>query len=249
MKCKTFTIIKCFILLIIGYFLGVFFPLVLGSTSFSDEPMTKGEYYGNIINFFVAFGTCSTVIIALFLDEIRSLFKKVTFEIKLYNEDAIEEVEDIKGTKKAKRYYNAIEFFNKGNINAQNCELYLESAKFISDTTSILLTVENNPINWNNNSNIVYIPRQGKKVLPLFEILAPQKQSTPEGKIDVIPAVLNILGLKKIEAKAGKWELIYCLYTTNSKPKKFKYNVEWKGSWEERQTEMKDILKMNLEIL
>ena len=109
--------------------------------------------------------------------------------------------------------------------------------------------MENNPINWNNNSNIVYIPRQGKKVLPLFEILAPQKQSTPEGKIDVIPAVLNILGLKKIEAKAGKWELIYCLYTTNSKPKKFKYNVEWKGSWEERQTEMKDILKMNLEIL
>lgn len=30
---------------------------------------------------------------------------------------------------------------------------------------------------------------------------------------------------------------------------KFKYIVEWNGNWEERQTEMKDILKMKLEML
>ena len=248
MKRKTSALLY-FIFLIGGYLLGIFLPFGLGPCNVSDEPIPKGDYYGNVINGFVALGTCSAVIVALFLDEIRSLFKKVTFDIRLDNEEAIEEVEDIKGSKKAKRYHNSIQFFNNGNINAQNCELYLESAKFISENSTTTLTVENSPINWNQDSNIVYIPYQGKKVLPLFEMLAPQKQSTPEGKTDIIPAVLKILGLKVIETKAGKWELIYCLYSTNSKPQKFKYIIEWTGAWEERQTEMKNILTMKLEML
>lgn len=111
------------------------------------------------------------------------------------------------------------------------------------------LTVENTPINWNQDNNIVYIPYQGKKVLPLFEIIAPQKQSIPDGKTDIIPAVLRILGLRDTDAKAGQWELIYCLYSTNSKPQKFKYIIEWNDSWEERQTEMRNFLKMKLEML
>lgn len=242
-------LLLCGISLIIGYFLGVFLPLGLGPCEMTNTPISKGDYYGNVINGFVAFGTCSAVIVALFLDEIRSLFKKVTFGIQLNSDEAIEEVENIKGTKKARRYHNSIQFFNNGNINAQNCELYVESASFISDNSTTTLTVENAPINWNLGNNIVYIPYQGKKVLPLFEIIAPQKQSTPDGKTDIIPATLKMLGLKNIEAKAGKWEIIYCLYSTNSKPQKFKYIVEWNGNWEERQTEMKDILKMKLEML
>lgn len=242
-------LLLCGISLVIGYFLGVFLPLSLGPCEITNVPISKGDYYSNVINGFVAFGTCSAVIVALFLDEIRSLFKKVTFVIQLNSDEAIEEVENIKGTKKARRYHNSIQFFNNGNINAQNCELYIESAVFISDSSTSTLTVENDPINWNSGNNIVYIPYQGKKVLLLFEIIAPQKQSTPDGKTDMIPATLKILGLKNIEAKAGKWEIIYCLYSTNSKPQKFKYIVEWNGNWEERQTEMKDILKMKLEML
>ena len=45
----------------------------------------------------------SAVIVALFLDEIRSLFKKVTFVIQLNSDEAIEEVENIKGTKKSEK--------------------------------------------------------------------------------------------------------------------------------------------------
>lgn len=243
------TSLLCFISLIIGYILGMFLPLTLGVCEVSNEPISKGDYYGNVINGFVAFGTCSAVIVALFLDEIRAVFKKVTFDIRLDNEVAIEDVENIKGTKKAKRYHNSIQFFNNGNINAQNCELYLEKALFISENSTTTLNVENAPINWNSGNGIVYVPYQGKKVLPLFEIVAPQKQSTPDGKTDIIPATIKILGLKNIESKAGKWELIYCLYSINSKPQKFKYIVEWNGNWEDRQTEMKDILKMKLEMI
>lgn len=93
-------LLLCGISLIIGYFLGVFLPLGLGPCEMTNTPISKGDYYGNVINGFVAFGTCSAVIVALFLDEIRSLFKKVTFVIQLNSDEAIEEVENIKGTKK-----------------------------------------------------------------------------------------------------------------------------------------------------
>lgn len=243
------TLFLCLISLILGYILGVFIPWGLGPCELSDTPISKGDYYGNIINGFVAFGTCTAVIVALFIDEIRSLFKKVDFDICLDSNEIIEDVENIKGTKKAKRYHNSIQFFNNGNINAQNCELYVESAKFRFDDSDTRLTVKNEPINWNLDNNNVYIPYQGKKVLQVFEIIAPSKQSTPDGKTDIIPAEIKILGLQNIEAKAGKWEIIYCLYSTNYKPKKFKYSVNWNGKWEERQTEMKNNLKMNLEVL
>lgn len=93
-------LLLCGISLIIGYFLGVFLPLGLGPCEMTNTPISKGDYYGNVINGFVAFGTCSAVIVALFLDEIRSLFKKVAFVIQLNSDEAIEEVENIKGTKK-----------------------------------------------------------------------------------------------------------------------------------------------------
>lgn len=248
MGCKKI-LVFCIIFFIIGYFFGVFLPFNLVVIEISDAPISKGDYYGNIINGFVAIGTCLAVVVALFNNEIRSFFKKVSFNICLDNNEIIEDVEDIKGTKKAKRYHNSIQFYNNGNINAQNCELYVESAKFILGDTSTRLTVENEPINWNLYNNNVYIPYQGKKVLQVLEIIAPKKQSTPGGKVDTIPAKIEILGLKDIEPKKGKWEIVYCLYSTNSKPNKFKYVVDWNGEWEERQTEMKNNLKVNLEIL
>ena len=249
MGCKKI-LVFCIIFFIIGYFFGVFLPFNLGVIEISDTPISKGDYYGNIINGFVAIGTCLAVVVALFNNEIRSFFKKVSFNICLDNNEIIEDVEDIKGTKKAKRYHNSIQFYNNGNINAENCELYVESVIFIEkDSTPSPLKVEKKPINWNLESSKVYIPYQGKKVLQAFEIIAPKKQSTPDGKVDTIPAKIEILGLKEIEPTAGKWDIINCLYSTNSKPNKFKYVIDWNGKWEERQTEMKNYLKVNLEIL
>ena len=79
-------------------------------------------------------------------------------------------------------------------------------------------------------------------------MIAPQKQTNPDGKIDNIkPVEYVFLGLPSREAKKGKWELTYCLYSTNSKPQRFKYSVVWNETWEDRQTEMKNMLTMKLE--
>lgn len=237
----------CAIFLLIGYFGGRY--LAIGPCMVSNEPITIGDLYSNWINAFSALGTILAVVVALFLEEIRGLFKKVDFQISLESSEALEDVEDFQGTKKAIKYHNSIHINNEGNINARNCELYLENASFSSNGCSTTLHVENEPIKWNKDNDSVYIPFQGSKILSIFEFLAPQKQSTPDGQVDILPAKLKILGLANIDTKAGKWELTYCLNSINSKPTKFRYIIEWNGEWEERQKEMSNNLTMNLEII
>lgn len=244
-------ILKAIIIILlmgISYVIGVYYPFIEDPIAINDDPISKGDYYSIFIDSIVAICTFGAIIVALFADEIRGLVKKVDFEIRFSNNNIVEDVEDIKGSKKAKRYHNSLLIINNGNINAQNCELYLEDATFTTGNSQIDLNINNSPICWNENKNTsVYIPSQGKKVLFLFSICKPQNQSTPDGKNDFVPPQLQIAGLEDIESKAGKWELIYCLYSTTSKPKKFKVTIEWDGNWEEREKEMKNNLTMKLE--
>lgn len=238
---------------LIGYFFKAHFLCHWNTITLIDEPIPKIEYYQFLVNIFETIGTCATVIVALFLNEIRSCFKKVSFDITLSSEDAIEELEDIRGIRRALKYYNCIQFFNKGNINAHNCELYLENAIFFpfeNNKNGDFVSVGNDPINWGyNRSSMIYIPAQGKKFVRVFEMIAPQKQSNPNGQSDnTTPVQYFFLGfIRNIEAKKGKWELTYCLNSTNSKPVRIKLNVEWTGEWEQRQVDMKKFLTMKLE--
>lgn len=237
-------------LLLIGYIIGASLPpWFINLTNVDDAPMSSGDYYLIVVGAFTALGTMSAALVALFLSEIRSWFKKVSYNIRLDKETVNEDLIDVKGTKKAKRYFNSIIFENNGNINALNCELYLENATFKSNDVAVPLNWENAPIKWSAEHTMSYIPYQGKRVLPIFEITAPEKQSTPDGKINEIPSQINIAGLKSIESRCGCWEIVYCLYSSTSKPQKFKLLIEWNGKWEGRQTEMKDMLKLTLTMI
>lgn len=235
--------------LIVGYCVGVYLPYTHIPFEVTLEPISKKEVWELVIAAFGALGTFGAVVAALFLNEIRSWFKRVKFNVQLLDKDIIEEVHNVKDSKKASRYYNYIEFYNNGNINAENCELYLESAFFTSkeSPTKGSLSVPNTPIEWLSNNNTVYIPKKGgKKVLQAFSLFAPQKQSTPDGAKETNPASIKILGLESMEASAGEWELNYALYSTTADAKKIKVTINWNGKWEERKTEMKDILKINV---
>lgn len=235
--------------LLVGYFIGVYMPYTRIPIEVVKEQISKKELWDLLIAAFGALGTFGAVVVALFLNEIRSLFKYVKFNIKLLDNDIIEDLHNVKGSKKAARYYNYIEFYNNGNINAENCELYLESASFTSkeSPTKVALSVPSTPIEWLSNNNTVYIPKKGgKKVLQAFSLFAPQKQSTPDGTKEDNPVSIQILGLDTMEADAGEWELNYTLYSTTADSKKVKVVINWNGKWEDRKTEMKDILKINI---
>ena len=244
-------ILSCIVCLVIGYILGDCFPLNLRDIEFSDDPITKGEYYGNWIGAVGAISTFLAVVVALFSTEIRSCFKMVKFDIRLSNDDIQEDLVDDNDGKKAVRYYNSIEISNSGNLNALDCELYIEKANVYKgkyDHNGTALDIGSAAIDIGNTGGNVYIPSSGKKILQIIEVQAPEEQSTPEGNSVKLKPQIKIPGLKNVDKQfdSGKLELTYCLYSSNAKPKRFTVTVNWDGRWEKRQPEMKTILTVDL---
>ncbi|WP_165042610.1 hypothetical protein [Dysgonomonas sp. ZJ709] len=238
-------------LIFVGYIIAAFIPIDFFKPQFEPDTISKGQYYGNLVELLGATGTITAVIVALFLDDIKSLFKKVKFQVQLINEEISEEIGKGQGsTKKAVRYFHSIEIINNGNINADNCQLYLENLTFKNDSLKhpIKLLTKNSPIKWEQvDKDEVYIPRSGKKIMEIFYISPPQITGTPEQSGDPIPAKLSLIGADiEHEYLGGKWIADLCIYSSNCQPFKFKVEIDWNGEWHDRQKEMNNMIKVNI---
>lgn len=254
---KKQALITLLIIAVIAYFTGNFMPIkVLVPNIDWDKKISPGELFYYSISFIQAIGTVAAVIIALFSENIKGYFRKPVLSINLHNNELIEELDNNgEKNKKAKRYHNSIDIWNKGNINAENCEICIDSILFwgLGMNTPIELLQSEHVLYWSGNEkrNNTYIPVQGKKNFQIYEIFPPEEQGTPGGgNTATIPPKL-IIGSYKIpdEYCGGKWEVIICLYTPTLKPQKFKVTIEWDGSWENRQMEMKGKVTNKIELL
>lgn len=238
------------IVLCLGYLMGVFLPpWIISRPQVDSSSIPIWEYHANVISFFGALGTIMAVVVALFLNEIRSLFKKVRYEITLVSPEIKEKASDVNGTLCSELYYNSIQFYNNGNISAQNCELYIEDAVCDTDGVRTPLSYPNLPVKWGSDNGMMYIPNNGKRILDVFKMTAPQGQSTPDGKGYSKESEYIIAGLPSPQAKKGKYIITYCLYSSTAKPVRFKLSIDWDGKWEKRQSEMKNRLKLKLDLV
>lgn len=245
---KKTPIIIIIIIVILTFFLGLYLGSEYSILN-KSEPLHKNDYYNLFINSFIALGTCSTVIVALFMEEIRSIFKYVKFEIDLKNSTIRENLNEEKvNHKEANYYHNEIEINNKGTINALDCEFYLEKATFIKDNVSKDVEVSDKPIKI-GESNQIYIPCLGKKIISIFKLIKNEKTSTPNSNNIKNTYTYELLGHKSIDAEKGTWKLTYCINSTTSKPYKFTIKIYWDGKWECRQSEMKNNLTINIKSL
>lgn len=236
------------LLLVLGYFLGIFFPFNI-RPEIKHQPLTSGEYYYYAITTIGVIATILTVIVALFKADIIRLLKHVKFKFEFMDDREIHETtEDVQGTKKATKYYSVSNLENIGNISADNCELYIDKIIFYSDNRSDIILAESKPFDWISSKGRVYIPSNGKMPLHLCELHKPQKSSTPDGQGNDIPPKLKILGYSDIYVeKGGKWECFYSLHSSSMlKPKRFKVTITWNGNWEQRLTEMVNNLNVEL---
>lgn len=241
---------------IIAYLLGNIVPIKAFVPNVDwNKQISSGELFYYFINTIQAIGTVGAVIIALFSDNIKNYFRKPKLDISLHSNDLIEELDNCNGeNRKAKRYHNSVDVFNKGNINAESCEIYIDSILFkgLGMQNSIELLQSEHLLYWSGNEkrNNTYIPVQGKKSFQLYEIFPPEEQGTPGGSASKVPPQLFI-GSYKVpdEYCGGKWEITICLYSPSLKPQKFKVIIEWDGNWENRQMEMKGKVRNSIERL
>lgn len=241
-------ILIAILLLVIGYFIGVFMPFNI-RPEVEHKPLTSGEYYYYTITTFGVIATILTVIVALFKNDIIRFFKRVKFKFDFMDDKKIHETtEEVQGTKKATKYYSVSNLENIGNISADNCELYIDKIIFNTDNRTDIVLAESKPFEWLSRKERVYIPSNGKMPLHLFELHKPQKSSTPDGQGNDIPSKLRILGHSDIYVeKGGTWECFYSLHSSSMlKPKRFKETITWNGNWEQRLTEMINNLTVDL---
>lgn len=249
-------LISILIIAIFAYLVGNFVPVKVFIPNIDwDKKICAGEVFYYFICGIQATGTVAAVVVALFSENIKGYFRKPKLSIDLHNKELIEEFDNSDGKNiKAKRYHNSIDIFNQGNTNAENCEICIESISFwgLGMNESSELLQNEQELNWSGNEhrNKTYIPVQGKKSFLIYEIFPPEQQGTPNGNTESIPPKLLIGGYKiPSEYCGGKWDVIICLYTPTLKPHKFKVTIEWDGSWENRQMEMRRKVTNKIEIL
>ena len=250
-------IIVFLVVAVLAYLAGVLCPIqcIVPNIDWGIK-ISSGELFYYSVSFIQAIATIAAVIVALFSETIKEHLRKPVLEITLHNVELIEELES-NGVqnKKAKRYHNSIDIFNKGNGNVDNCEICIESILFKGMGASTYSTITDNEshIFWNSREEqkTTYIPVQGKKNFPLYEILPPEEQATPGGGgLAKIPPRLKI-GEVNIpeEYCGGEWLVNLCLYSPCMKPIKFSITISWNGAWENRQMEMKNKVSNTIEIL
>ena len=243
--------------LIIGYLVGVFFPIQLLKPNYSDnETFNKVEYYRFLVSVISAFITFCAVIVALFKDDLREFWKKPNIKVSMTDRNTIEEFNNASESGSssdpliASKYISKIEIENIGNLASLNTEIILENLEFKEKDTSILQPVEcsGKPLQWNGmDATSITLPVGAKKTISIAIITAPEKVSKPDSQSVKNPSKVIIGGVENNhEQLKGTWIGTFTIYAQNYKPTSFKIEMEWSGIWKPRLTEFKTQYKINL---
>lgn len=242
---------------ILIYIIFLIIGLAVGSTNkwwdilnLKDVVLSKKEFLEIFFTAIGSIGTLCAVTVALFRDEIRSWFKKSNLK-PIVNQNSIkEDLEKVKDSVKALKYYGNLLIENSGNISAVGCEIYLEDIHIQYESGSKSVDFKSDKVIWNDNKEQISISSSSKKGLTVFELLPPQNTSHPDGDKIKIPAMLKLAGAKEeIEydnnIKNVTW--VYVLEAQDHKCVRVKLMLSWNNIWHNRLSEMSGVLtfKMN----
>lgn len=236
--------------LIVGYIIGVLFPIEILKPNFPEtDILNKSEYYRFVVSLIAAFITLCAVIVALFKDDLREYWKRPILDFFEPTEMTIEEFntnsESGSSTDNlvANKYISRIEIKNNGNLPSINTEIFIEKLEFKEKDTNIIQTIEcyGKPLEWNGTeSTSMILPVGAKKLIDITKITAPEKVSRPDSQTTKNPSKIIIGGIENNkEQTKGTWYATFGLYAQNHKPISFKIEMEWTGIWKPRLTEFK----------
>lgn len=232
---------------IVGYLIGSYVPLELFKPEFTDNTLSKGEYYRLVISVISAVITFGAVFVALFKDDMREQWKRPRIEFCTPTEMTIEDIstsldsESGADTVKANRYLSRVEVNNKGNLPALNAEIYLDKLEFTPKDSSIPQHIESSStaLEWNGTESLsIIIPPGGKKLINIVEITPPEIISTPDSEKTKKASKLIVGNIENTKEQIkGKWTATFSLYAQNHKPTNFSVEIVWSGLWKNRLTE------------
>lgn len=238
----------------IGYIAGNKIPIEIFKPNYTEVALNKSEYFTIILSVLSTIITFCAILIALFKEDLRALWKR---PIVLFLTPDEMTVEDLKAsleseiqndTPIANKYISRIEVKNNGNLPLLGAEIYLDKLEFTPKDSSIAQNIEcsGSALKWNGTENqSIIIPPGGKKLIKIVEIHQPENFSTPKSEKTDKPPLLIIGEIENTKEKAkGKWTATFGLYAQNHKSTDFTVEIEWNGTWTKRLTEFNKYYKI-----
>lgn len=256
------------IILALGYIVGQFVPMEYFKPNIISKEINLNDFYTRLITIGGIMATLIATIVALFKEDLRKLWEYAALEIELKDpQNILSEILDTESSEsdddndsnnslRAKRYELQIIVKNKGRLPAKNCEIYLESLQFknTSYTSYQEITVTGIALDWlGKNQKSILIHPSGKSHITVVELFSQESITDNLGNDSRKECFRIKFGNIESPAKykTGKWIAIFSIYTENTKPTKYKIELEWNGKWEQRLTEMtsKNIKISNTQII
>lgn len=245
------------IALTLAYFAGVYFPFI-SIPEIEEGKINQIEFNTMLLRGLASLATFAAVFVALFKEEIRSIWKNVKLSVmipvnpiqeSLYKEN-VNSGDSNKEFITANRYSGKVHIINKGTIPVLNAELYLEKIEYFKNKSAQPKEIEvsGKALKWDKEEETKsLIPSNGQKTCELIFIEASSKESLPGGEpISNKPSME--IGETDIQEEFHNGNIIahFAIHSISCKCKKFKLSIEWDGIWHTRLTEMSDSLTLKL---
>jgi hypothetical protein len=243
-KVLIFTVILV-ISLLVGYILGNYIPTDILKPNYVGDTITLSDYYKLLVSIVSASMTFLALVIALFKDDIREMWKRPRLSFSLPDNHTIEDTysyldsESGSETIRAKKYVSRVLIKNSGNLPALHCEMYLVSLEFVPKSASLTQNIEcsSAPLEWNGiGATPIIISPGGSKMVNIVEITAPEKVSTPDSaKTNKNPQLIIGTIPNHEDHDKGDWKAKFSLFAQNhSEVVSIEVHINWSGLWKNR---------------
>ncbi len=193
-------------------------------------------------------GTLYAVIIALFSNDLQKLYHRPAIAIELTPPTLGSDTQTQGQQLQVNKYYRNICIKNGGDVQASECELYIESIKIANR-----IVKEDVVVKWNSNLERTYIPAGGHRTVDLLEIkptpdYIKSDDVEPDSQVNNLRGQLWLTGM----VAQGDWynneiAVTIAVYSiSTSEPVRKTIKINYNGQWSANKEEMEQFIKIEL---
>lgn len=250
---KKLLFIICTAVLLVGYILGMFFPIknIMPIIDENSPKITAYEYHALFVNWLLVIVTFLTVCVALLKEEIIKFFRHPKIVVLKDNNCLKENLSEVEQDGKfATRYYYNVRIENSGNVEARNIDIIIVSVKYKNSVVENEIPIKNRHICLSDmDSGKILAPSMITEAI-LFSIenesLVQNVQNESKNNSNNSSCVLRIGNNKiKNEYYQGEIKLSIQVYCDGGYKDTRVIKIKWDGVWEDR---LDDIKKNHISI-
>ncbi len=243
------------VMLVLAYLAGNWCPVP--SIANTSPEFQRDDFYSLLVSTSAAICTLLAVLVALFKEDLRKLWRYAALEVAAIEDGCLEEVfgRRAASSRRAVTSYECrIVVTNIGKEMAKDCRILVERLEKGTAVRKFeTVGLDYAPLTWaGSKRDMVSLPPTSKAIFRIVTVSSPEEKGMDEqdeatsddGERDERPILM--IGDKKMEG-GGDWIATVNVSADNVRPVRARLMIKWSGRWEPRLAEMKGQLSIELE--